>query len=173
PPGLRYSTLASTVAAMPFVTELSRTSGVSPTRSSTVSAYFTRASLPAGSGILRGLGRVPDPGPVHLRERREGVRRRRGGAPDVEHLDAAPDERVADARAMAPPRHRLGAHDRDALDAREREQLLDAVGEPSRLHVVGVGAEARIAPRPVDRRRVDLAAAKSPELGQPLVPDAD
>ncbi len=32
PPGLKYSTLARTVALMPLVTLLSRTSGVLPTR---------------------------------------------------------------------------------------------------------------------------------------------
>ena len=44
PPGLRYSTFARTVAAMPFVTEVSLTSGVSPTRSTMCSAYFTAPS---------------------------------------------------------------------------------------------------------------------------------
>ncbi len=38
PPGLKYSTLASTVAAIPSVTCDSRTSGVSPMRSTTSSA---------------------------------------------------------------------------------------------------------------------------------------
>ena len=37
PPGLKYSTFATTVAAMPSVTERSRTSGVSPIRSTTES----------------------------------------------------------------------------------------------------------------------------------------
>ena len=37
PPGLKYSTLASTVAAMPSATAPSRTSGVLPTRSATCS----------------------------------------------------------------------------------------------------------------------------------------
>ncbi len=40
PPGLRYSTLASTVAAMPSVTRFNRTNGVSPIRSTTESANF-------------------------------------------------------------------------------------------------------------------------------------
>src|SRR5690606_28635651 len=40
PPGFRYSTFTSTVAAIPSVTLLSLTRGVLPTRSSTVSAYF-------------------------------------------------------------------------------------------------------------------------------------
>ena len=44
PPGLRYSTLARTVAATPSVTELSLTRGVFPTRSAMCSAYFTRPS---------------------------------------------------------------------------------------------------------------------------------
>ena len=42
PPGLRYSTLASTVAAMPSVTELSLTSGVLPTRSADVLCVLHR-----------------------------------------------------------------------------------------------------------------------------------
>jgi hypothetical protein len=37
PPGLRYSTLASTVAVSPAVTLVSRTRGVPPTRSTTES----------------------------------------------------------------------------------------------------------------------------------------
>src|SRR6476661_2442018 len=44
PPGLRYSTLARIVAAIPSVTELSLTRGVFPTRSAMCSAYFTRPS---------------------------------------------------------------------------------------------------------------------------------
>ena len=50
PPGLRYSTLASTSGASgprSRVTEVSRTSGVLPTRSTTDSAYCT-AGLLAG-----------------------------------------------------------------------------------------------------------------------------
>src|SRR3954464_6451668 len=52
PPGLRYSTLASTRGApgpRSRVTELSRTSGVLPTRSTTDSAYCT-GTLPGGRG---------------------------------------------------------------------------------------------------------------------------
>ena len=45
PPGLRYSTLARTVAPMPSVTEFSLTRGVSPTRSAMCSAYFTPVIL--------------------------------------------------------------------------------------------------------------------------------
>jgi len=37
PPGLKYSTLASTVALMPSVTLFSRTRGVSPMMSTTLS----------------------------------------------------------------------------------------------------------------------------------------
>ena len=49
PPGLSYSIFASTVARMPVVTLLSLTSGVLPTRSRTVLAYFMmQANLPAG-----------------------------------------------------------------------------------------------------------------------------
>lgn len=40
PPGLRYSIFASTVAAIPSVTLVSLTSGVLPTRSMTLFAYF-------------------------------------------------------------------------------------------------------------------------------------
>ena len=48
PPGFRYSTLASTVAAMPSVTLLSLTSGVSPMRSRTVfGVLHDAANLPA------------------------------------------------------------------------------------------------------------------------------
>jgi hypothetical protein len=45
PPGFRYSTFASTVAAMPAVTLLSRTSGVLPTRSRTEFANFMVLSI--------------------------------------------------------------------------------------------------------------------------------
>ena len=55
PPGLKYSIFASTVAVMPSVTEFSLTRGVSPTRSSTVSAYFMLSSLPAGRGVRYGV----------------------------------------------------------------------------------------------------------------------
>ena len=42
PPGLKYSTLARTVAWSPLVTLFSFTSGVFPTRSTMDSAYFMR-----------------------------------------------------------------------------------------------------------------------------------
>ena len=54
PPGFRYSIFASTVAVTPSVTEFSLTRGVSPTRSSTVSAYFMLSSLPAGRRRVTG-----------------------------------------------------------------------------------------------------------------------
>ena len=62
PPGLRYSSFASTSGASgprSRVTELSRTSGVLPTRSTTDSAYCTGASSIAGAGRAR-----PVPHPI-------------------------------------------------------------------------------------------------------------
>ena len=54
PPGLKYSTLASTVAAIPSATGPSRTSGVFPTRSATCSTYcMAESSHLEGAGELR------------------------------------------------------------------------------------------------------------------------
>ena len=63
PPGLKYSTLASTVAAMPSVTLVRRTSGVFPTRSMTWSVTCTAglSSVGNGDGPAYGGGYV---GPV-------------------------------------------------------------------------------------------------------------
>ena len=44
PPGLKYSTFASTVARMPAVTRFRRMRGVLPTRSVTLWAYRTVVS---------------------------------------------------------------------------------------------------------------------------------
>src|SRR5690349_17991804 len=64
PPGLRYSSLASTVASIPAATGPSRTSGVFPTRSATCSTNcIAPSSHPEVSGLRkagtqRGGGRV-------------------------------------------------------------------------------------------------------------------
>ena len=71
PPGLRYSTLASTRGASgpsSRVTEVSRTSGVLPTRSTTDSAYCTGASSTRA--------RPPGPSPPHPIRWTVGERRR-------------------------------------------------------------------------------------------------
>src|ERR671921_670781 len=64
PPGLRYSTLARTVADRPRVTEVSWTRGVSPTSSEMCWAYFIADghlrwgwSTAAGGRHVRGYGR--------------------------------------------------------------------------------------------------------------------
>ena len=61
PPGFMYSTLASTVAAMPSVTTLSLTRGVFPTRSAMCSAYFTAPSSQTPDSAV-GPGTFPAPG---------------------------------------------------------------------------------------------------------------
>src|SRR3954451_17769473 len=64
PPGLRYSSLASTSGASgrsSRVTDVSRTSGVLPTRSTTDSAYCTGASS-CGPGSSPPLGPIPSDG---------------------------------------------------------------------------------------------------------------
>ena len=87
PPGFMYSTLASTVAAMPSVTTLSLTRGVFPTRSAMCSAYFTRPSSQTPDSAV-GQGTCPGPGHraappvvtvVYGRTRRSGRRTRPEG----------------------------------------------------------------------------------------------
>ena len=58
PPGFTNSTLTSTVAAIPSVTERKRTRGVFPTRSSTDSAYFMRVEPTGGSLSVTGRASV-------------------------------------------------------------------------------------------------------------------
>src|SRR5690349_13298102 len=89
PPGLRYSTFASTVHAMPSLTLLSLTRGVFPTRSRMVSAYFiVRPIYPEHPALLRGDRRVGQ-------DARELARGSEGRAVPGADLD-----RVRDAQAI-------------------------------------------------------------------------
>ena len=65
PPGFRYSTFASTVAAMPSVTRFNRTRGVSPTRSRIVEAKVIRSTTGVSSAVLTGPRAYPRPPDGH------------------------------------------------------------------------------------------------------------
>ena len=63
-------------------------------------------------------------------------------------------------RAMAAPRNRLGAHqDGRRCSLRELDGAVERCGECLRLHVVGVAAEACVAPAEIDRITVWMAQA--------------
>ena len=146
PPGLRYSILASTVAAMPSVTEVSLTRGVSPTRSTMCSANFTgpsshgRAARPARREIAEAPtpsighhgchGRLPRGEPRQLGRARHRARRERGvRLRPVRRRPGAPQRR----RALRPPAaRRRGRADRHppAVPHRHRHALAGPARRP-------------------------------------------
>src|SRR2546427_8692771 len=75
----------------------------------------------------------------------------RCGVEDVINGVALRYYRVRDERAVTAPGHSFGAHDYRGLEPRKREKILECLAELSRLHVVGVRAEARISPQRVVR----------------------
>src|SRR5947207_3884946 len=82
---------------------------------------------------------------------------------NVINRDSPGDDGVGDKRAMAAPRHRLGTHDRCRLERGDGEQIVERFAELARLHVVGVSAEAGVAPLGVVR--ITPAATASAEGG--------
>src|SRR5258707_14554423 len=73
-------------------------------------------------------------------------------AENVQHLHPARFQVIGDKRAMATPPDCFGAHDRGrACFGSKVEQSLDSFLELLRLHVIGVTAERRVAPRSVAR----------------------
>src|SRR5665648_618682 len=111
PPGLRYSTLASTVALSPAVTVLSRTSGVPPTSSEMCPATF----MPASPGRLQAdQGEHED---ADQRDPQDGAddgpdEPRSGGRPrtEVPAGDAAEGRKGSDVDRTDPHGGRAGLH---------------------------------------------------------------
>ena len=68
---------------------------------------------------------------------------------------------------MATPPHGFRAHDCGSLRARESRETSHGVGEPGRLHVVGIAAKCGIPPGRVARTRSRLPS--SAEVGEVLV----
>src|SRR5581483_8347536 len=123
--------------------------------------------LSKGESIGRGIHHAP---PFDDCERRDPMWRRGSRAGDVTNLTASALERIRDERAVAPPGHGLGAHDRGAPPPGELNEFVDRGRELWRLHVVGIAAEAVVAPRAVDGIRARPAQAA--ELGRVQVLDA-
>src|SRR5438105_15483578 len=71
---------------------------------------------------------------------------------------------------MTAPRNCFGAHDRGWLELREAKKIVERLTELSRLHVVGVSAEARISPQRVVR--IASSPAAPTERWQMRVPAA-
>src|SRR3546814_14636322 len=86
----------------------------------------------------------------------------------VDDVDAThADQVIGEQAAVAAPPHRLAAHHGDGRFGGESQQLLDALREPVRLHVVGVGAERVVAQG--DVLRVGTLEALGHGLGKPDV----
>ena len=86
----------------------------------------------------------------HVRKRSEGVLFGRSWANDFEHFDAARQQRIGNKRTVAAPRHRLRAHQRRRFFKPETDGVLDSGVKFRRLHVVGISAEAFVAPAQID-----------------------
>src|SRR5665811_1029523 len=111
PPGLRYSTLASTVALSPAVTVLSRTSGVPPTSSEMCPATFMP---PSPGGLEADQGEHEDADQRDPEDGEDGGpdEPRSGGRPrtEVPAGDAAEGGKGADVERTDPHGGRAGLH---------------------------------------------------------------
>src|SRR5665648_278125 len=111
PPGLRYSTLASTVALSPAVTVLSRTSGVPPTSSEMCPATFMP---PSPGGLEADQGEHEDADQRDAKDREDDApdEPRSGGHPrtEVPAGDTAEGGKRADVDRTDPDRGRAGVH---------------------------------------------------------------
>src|ERR1043166_10336002 len=73
-------------------------------------------------------------------------------AENVQHFPSAGFQVIRDEGSMTPPPDCFGAHDRRWASFRSNvEQMLNSFLELLRLHVIGVPAERRVAPRSVAR----------------------
>src|SRR5215471_15134063 len=92
-------------------------------------------------------------------------------AENVQHCHAARFKVIRDKRAMATPPHCFGAHDRGWTALRsDIEQSLDSFLELFSLHIIGVSAERRVAPRSV--ARVWFGFSFAAELREMFVTDS-
>ena len=92
-------------------------------------------------------------------------------AENVQHFHPARFEVIRDKRAMATPPDCFGAHDGGRACFRSNvEQSLDSFLELLRLHVIGITAERRVAPRSV--ARVWLGFSFAAQLREMFVTDS-
>ena len=83
---------------------------------------------------------------MDLRKGRQRMQSRTASADDFPHFDASHQERIGDQGTVATPRNGLGAHDRDPLQGCERNEFVKMLLEIRGLHVIGIAAEACVAP---------------------------
>ena len=97
---------------------------------------------------------------AHTRERRELVRFCYRSAENVQHPEAADQERISDERPMAAPRNRLRAHDSCGFPFGETRQPPQAGRKFRRLHVIRKAPEGGVAPAEIHGTlpRVPVAA---------------
>ena len=112
-------------------------------------------------------GVVDDVVAVQASQTAERVRPGGPGVDHVQHRHTANDERVRDELTVTAPRDGLGAHDRGRPLGGQSEERRETLAELRRVHVVGVAAEARLAPSHV--RRIGLDRTPAAERRQPVV----
>src|ERR1700687_6040002 len=74
-----------------------------------------------------------------------------GGIKYVQHRTVGGHRRVGNEKPMTVPGNGFGAHDHRRLEPRESQKVLERLLELPRLHVIGVGPEARVSPLSVVR----------------------
>lgn len=120
----------------------------------------------------RGSGsRVCDLNSVDLSPRREHVGSRPYAAGNLTHRDSPDEQGVRDERPVAAPWNGLRAHQHDRRVLGEPDTPIQASAERRRLHVVGIPAEAGIAPAAV--RRVRPRVTQPAQTGQMGIPHSD
>jgi len=99
-----------------------------------------------GREEIEGFGGIDDGIPLHFGEGGELVGVGAGGGHDVGDGDAAGGEGVGDEGSVAAPGDGFGAHDGEAAGACKLDEFQEIAFEVGGLHVVGIAAEAKIAP---------------------------
>jgi hypothetical protein len=78
---------------------------------------------------------------------------------NVKDWNSARDDRIGNQRTMAAPGNRFGAHDRGGLEISQTQKVIERLLKLTRLHVVGVCAEAGVSPQSIPRVASSATAA--------------
>jgi len=95
---------------------------------------------------IEGFGGIDDGISLHFREGGELVGVGAGRGHDVGYGDAAGGEGVGDEGSVAAPGDGFGAHDGEAVGACKIDEFQEIAFEVGGLHVIGIAAEAEVAP---------------------------
>lgn len=93
-----------------------------------------------------------------------------GGAGNLLHLDAADEKRIGNQGTVTAPGHSFSTHDRSGPLTGDANEIFEGGGKGFGLHVVGIAAEAGVAPGAIDR--IAAGMPKTAEIRQMQIPDS-